>query len=189
MGEKIKLNKGKKGLQEAYESVAKPNPKSVASDTYLKDVLIQKKVLNELKNFPKGATASQIAKSLGIHHPTAMKVLETLVALREAYDIKYGGLKLFFPNGTLNHPVNFQDIKIDEKVYSFSEIVQYLTGKRYLFIQEKERDDNNLLESKGGLLLKEEELDKFIETLIKFKDELITRRQTPLTFSEKKVDE
>jgi len=174
--DKISLNKGKGGLIELRGNNKKKGPGSSPDKYYgSKDLVIQKTVLAALKNHPRGILASQLAKELNLHHQQMMSILETLVALREAYDFKYGNTKLFFPNGRLNHPISFQDMKIDNKNYSFCEIVQHLNGQKYIFIQEKELDHNNVLEPKGGILLNEIDLDQFIQKLSEFREKLHQR--------------
>ena len=165
MNRRIKLNRGREGLVTLHRGNRKVSV-TTKSKYYMSDIILQKRILVALKKKkPKGITASQLSKELGVHHQTIMSILETLVALREAYDIKYGGMKVFFPNGKLNYSANFQDVKFRDKTYSFCEIIQYLTGHHYIFIQEKEPDQNNILEPKGGLLLKEDDLDFFIENV------------------------
>lgn len=80
-------------------------------------------VLRVVKANPDGATASDIARVLGMSPPTALRLLRELEREREVYSRTLRRLQIWYPNGRLIHP--------------YLEIFKEIRGRTYRFtIQE-----------------------------------------------------
>ena len=181
MSKKIHIERGRKGLMNAKKKRGESTSiDGITRQQYLKNgnVVLQKKILRILKTFPKGTTASHIARVIDSPHPIVRREMDVLEALREAYSVRIGNVKLFFPNGKLNHYSNFEDVRIGDRLFSFYEIVQHFNGQTYIYIQEKEPDMYRTLEIKGGVIISGDKLAEFIDSLVKFQSTLKSRKES-----------
>jgi hypothetical protein len=128
-------------------------------------------ILKVVKDNPQGISVPQISDVAGIDRRTASKHLEYLTAIRELYQRQFSQRNiLYYPNGKVAHPTLIKDIKIGEKYYNF-QLIENPFGK-FVYIQEKTRDEYNLFTIVGGLMLNANQLDELILHLKNIKKEV-----------------
>jgi len=132
---------------------------------------IQAILLELLRKNPNGITTAQLEGLTSFDRRTISKHMEYLTAIREAYRIEMGAnLIVYYPNGKLMHPSANEDYKIGDKYYRFSFIENPL-GK-FLYIQEKTKDEYNTFVVKGGLVVQMQNVPEFLEELSKLYHEV-----------------
>ena len=128
-------------------------------------------ILKVVKDNPQGISLPQVADIAGIDRRTVSKHLDYLTAIRELYRRQFSQRTiLYYPNGKVAHPTLTRDIKIGEKYYNF-QLIENPFGK-FVYIQEKTRDEYNLFTTVGGLMLKANQLDELILHLKNIKKEV-----------------
>lgn len=118
------------------------------------------KIIN--KN-PKGITITGLKKLSGFDIRTIAKHVEYLTATREIYNFEIGARNvIYYPNGRLMHS-STNEYEIGGKFYNFS-LLRSMFGN-FLYIQEKEKDEYNTFIVKGGLVIRKDSIQDFIEKL------------------------
>jgi hypothetical protein len=128
-------------------------------------------VLKVVKDNPEGISLPQVSDITGIDRRTASKHLDYLTAIRELYKRQFSQRNiLYYPNGKVSHPTLLKDIRIGDKFYNF-QLIENPFG-RFLYIQEKTRDEYNLFTTVGGLMLNANSLNELISHLKNIKHEV-----------------
>lgn len=111
----------------------------------------------------KGITISGLQKLTGFNSKTISKHMDYLTATREIYKLEFGIKNvIYYPNGRLMHS-STDDYEIGDKYYNFS-FIRSVFGD-FLYIQEKEKDEYNTFVVKGGLVIRKENIQDFIDKL------------------------
>ena len=134
---------------------------------------IIREILQKHKN---GITISQIHQLTGFSKTTIEKHLNELIAMNMCYKIAFGRTNAYYPNARTLHPLLEQNIPLGDKVYSVYSLEN--PNGRFIFIQEKKRDELNALIPSGGLLFKESFFVDFIKLLNKAKKSLEKLQKT-----------
>jgi hypothetical protein len=119
------------------------------------------KIVNKNEN---GITVPTLEKLTSFDQRTISKHMEFLTAIREAYKLEMGNQIIYYPNGKLMHPSDNIEKQIGDKFYKFSLIENNIFGK-FLYIQEREKDIFNAFVVKGGLVVEQDKINEFIESL------------------------
>ena len=128
-------------------------------------------VLKVVKDNPEGISLIQVSDITGIERRTVSRHLDHLTAIRELYRRQFSQRTiLYYPNGKVAHPTLSKDIKIEDKYYNF-QLIENPFGK-FVYIQEKTRDEYNLFTTVGGLMLNTNGLDELILHLKNLKREV-----------------
>ena len=113
-----------------------------------------------------GVMASEIVSATNLNRITVTKHLEYLVAIREAYKSDRGSGSIYYVNGRLIHPTDRLAVPIGNKIYEFFKL-ENAEGD-FVFIQEKEQDELRAKTVKGGIMIRCQDLFKFMDGLQKF---------------------
>ena len=128
-------------------------------------------VLKVVKDNPEGISLPQVSDITGMDRRTASRHLDYLTAIRELYKRQFSQRNIiYYPNGKIAHPTLTRDIKIADKYYNF-QLIENPFGK-FVYIQEKTRDEYNLFTTVGGLMLNANGLDELILHLKNIKNEV-----------------
>lgn len=130
---------------------------------FKKEKLIREKVLEYLKNNPRGKTTTELNKELKISRKTIEKHLQLLIFENEAYMKQFGPTRAYYPNKRL-HYIDFKKISLNNKTFWF-DIMENEYGK-YLLIQEKRKEDGEY-STKGSILIPINKAKLFINSLNK----------------------
>jgi hypothetical protein len=131
-----------------------------------RDAYIQSVILDILNMNPHGITVFQISSVVPFSRPTIAKHLDILVAIGEAYKIERGNLSIYYKNGKIVHEVDVQSTVISDKIYTFYKLEN--AEGRFLYIQEKELDEFRAPRVKGGIMINEKDVPRFLLELEKF---------------------
>ncbi|MAG19917.1 hypothetical protein CL618_00605 [archaeon] len=101
-----------------------------------KERIIHSKLIEFLKNNPKGLTMSEIVKNTGFSRKAIEKHLQVLELENEIYMKKFGVTKVYYPNHRVHH-FDFENLKYNNRIIWF-DILENEFGK-YLLIQKKKR--------------------------------------------------
>ena len=101
---------------------------------------IHSKVLEFLKNNPKGLTMTEIVRNTKFSRKAIEKHLEILILENEIYMKKFGVTKVYYPNHRIHH-FDFEKINYNNRIIWF-DILENEFGK-YLLIQKKKKVNNN----------------------------------------------
>jgi len=130
-------------------------------------------ILKVVKENEKGISLPQVSDITGIDRRTVSKHLEFLTAIRELYKRQFGQRTiLYYPNGRVAHPTVTRDVKIGDKYYTF-QLIENPFGK-FIYIQEKTRDEYNLFTTVGGLMINADSIEGLINHLKSIKKEVET---------------
>src|SRR3989344_3253737 len=105
-----------------------------------KEKMISSKVLELLKNNPKGLTMTEIVRNTKFSRKAIEKHLEILILENEIYMKKFGVTKVYYPNHRIHH-FDFEKINYNNRIIWF-DILENEFGK-YLLIQKKKKVNNN----------------------------------------------
>ncbi len=104
-----------------------------------KEIIIHSRVLDFLKNNPKGLTMTQLVQGTKFSRKAIEKHLQVLVLENEIYMKKFGVTKVYYPNHRIHH-FDFEKLKYNNRIIWF-DILENEYGK-YLLIQKKKKADN-----------------------------------------------
>ena len=104
-----------------------------------KEIIIHSRVLDFLKNNPKGLTMTQLVQGTKFSRKAIENHLQVLVLENEIYMKKFGVNKLYYPNHRIHH-FDFEKLKYNNRIIWF-DILENEYGK-YLLIQKKKKADN-----------------------------------------------
>lgn len=122
-----------------------------------------------LEDHPDGMTISDICMKTRFDYRTVAKHLDFLTAVREVYKKEFGlRTVIYYPNGQMINPFNDKTFKMGNSYFNFKEIENKQFGN-FLYIQEKQKDMNNLYNVIGGIIIPIDCLDQFIQRLLDIK--------------------
>lgn len=101
--------------------------------------IIHNKVLEFLRNNPKGLTMTQLVQGTKFSRKAIEKHLEILILENEIYMKKFGVTKVYYPNHRVHH-FDFEKLKYNKRIIWF-DILENEYGK-YLLIQKKKEINN-----------------------------------------------
>lgn len=153
----MKINKPTTILSSQEVQALKPNER----ESYVRNLIKSILRLNE-----NGVMVSEIVGATNLNRITVTKHLEYLVAIREAYKKDRGIGAVYYLNGKMVHPTDRSQIKFGNKIFEFVKLEN--PEGEYIFIQEKEQDNLNVMTVRGGIMLSSSDLPVFLDGLSKF---------------------
>jgi len=111
-------------------------------------------ILEVLNRNPRGVTVSEIAKLTPFFRTTISKHLEQLVATRQATQMTKGNMTIYYRNGDVSHAVELRDRTNPAHFFVLSRL-QNADGN-FVYIQEKEIDEQQSVKVRGGILVRTE---------------------------------
>lgn len=130
---------------------------------FQKERQIHYRLLNFLKNKPKGLTTTEVMKATKISRKTLEKHLQLLTSENEIYMKQFGPTRVYYPNNRVHH-IDFEKLQLKNKTIWF-DILENEFG-RFLLIQEKKKDDGKWV-TKGSVLIPIESGEEFVRALNK----------------------
>src|SRR3989344_2149076 len=128
-----------------------------------KEKMISSKVLELLKNNPKGLTMTELVKNTKFSRKAIEKHLEILIIENEIYMKKFGVSKVYYPNHRIHH-FDFEKLNYNNKTIWF-DILENEFGK-YLLIQKKKKEDNEWV-NEHSITIPLEQTKNFLNVLNK----------------------
>ncbi|MBI2508350.1 hypothetical protein HYV89_05355 [Candidatus Woesearchaeota archaeon] len=104
-----------------------------------KEKIIHEKVLETLRNNPKGFTMTELVRNTKFSRKAIEKHLQVLILENEIYMKQFGVTKVYYPNHRIHH-FDFEKISYNNKTIWF-DILENEYGK-YLLIQKKKKEGN-----------------------------------------------
>lgn len=101
-----------------------------------KEKIIHEKILEILKNNPKGLTMTELVRNTKFSRKAIEKHLGVLILENEIYMKKFGVTKVYYPNHRIHH-FDFEKLNYNNKIIWF-DILENEFGK-YLLIQKKKK--------------------------------------------------
>ena len=133
---------------------------------YLSDVIEKNKEL--------GVSIKDLEKITNLNETTLAKYLGILFSQRRIYRIRRGNTVLYYPNGRVHTFLSRDIVSYDERNNQHKHHVSLLKNPAgsFVYIQEKELDENGFEIVIAGILVPKSALTMLIEQLGKAKDEL-----------------
>lgn len=128
-----------------------------------KEKIIHNKVLNILRNNPKGMTMTDIVRATKFSRKAIEKHLQVLILENEIYMKQFGITKVYYPNHRIPH-LDFERLDYNNKTIWF-DILENEYGK-YLLIQKKKKQDNEWVHE-HSITIPLERCNTFIKTFSK----------------------
>lgn len=126
------------------------------------------------KNPTLGFSMKELEKLTALNESTLSKYLGILYSQRRIYRVRRGTTVLYYPNGKVHTFFNRDIISYDElnnqHRYRLS-LLKNHSGS-FVYIQEKELDENNFENVVAGILVSKSALPALIDQLNKIKDDL-----------------
>lgn len=104
-----------------------------------KEKIIHNKIIEFLRNNPKGLTMTQIVRGTKFSRKAIEKHLQMLILENEIYMKKFGVTKVYYPNHRIQH-FDFERLDYNNRTIWF-DILENEFG-RYLLIQKKKKVEN-----------------------------------------------
>ena len=130
-----------------------------------KDEAIQKLLIDILALNSQGVTIAELMEQTGIHRNTLTGHMKTIVATREAYEIKRGKLSVYYKNGKVVHAKS-TECKFNDRFYKFFRLLNE-QGK-FIYVQERQMDEFRAIKVNGGIMIRDEDFLVFLKELQKF---------------------
>ena len=147
-------------------------PKNIVSPESLrnmrpkdKDECIQKLLLEILEMNTQGVTIAELEEQTGIHRNTLTNHMKTIVATREAYDVKRGKLSVYYKNGKVIHAKS-TECRFNDRFYKFFRLRN--EQGNFIYVQERQIDEFRAVKVNGGIMIKDEDFLVFLRELQKF---------------------
>src|SRR3989344_2109419 len=104
-----------------------------------REKIIHEKVLEILKNNPKGLTMTELVKNTKFSRKAIEKHLQVLILENEIYMKQFGVTKVYYPNHRIHH-FDFEKLSYNNRIIWFN----VLEGENglYLLIQKKKKVNN-----------------------------------------------
>lgn len=115
---------------------------------------VESVILEVLNRNPRGVAVSDIAKLTPFFRTTIAKHLEQLVATRQATQIVRGNVTIYYRNGDVSHAVELRDKTNPDHFYVISRLSN--EDGNFIYVQEKEIDDDRSIKVRGGILVRSE---------------------------------
>jgi len=144
-----------------------------------KEKIIHTKLIEFLKNNPKGLTMSEIVRNTGFSRKAIEKHLQVLELENEIYMKRFGVTKVYYPNHRIHH-FDFEKLKYNNKTIWF-DILENEYGT-YLLIQKKKKTNKEWVHE-HSITIPLEQTGKFLKVLKKI---LSSGRMKKLSLKTKK---
>lgn len=128
-----------------------------------KEKSIHGKLIEFLKNNPKGLTMTQIVRGAKFSRKAIEKHLQMLILENEIYMKQFGITKVYFPNHRINH-FDFERLDYNNRTIWF-DILENEFG-RYILIQKKKKVDDAWVHE-HSITIPLEQAEKFLKVLDK----------------------
>ena len=128
-----------------------------------KERIIHNKILEFLKDNPKGFTMTELVRGTKFSRKAIEKHLQILILENEIYMKQFGVTKVYYPNHRIRH-FDFERLDYDNKTIWF-DILENEFG-RYLLIQKKKKTENEWIHE-HSITIPLEQVDKFLKVLSK----------------------
>lgn len=126
-----------------------------------KEKIIHNKILEFLRNNPKGLTMTQIVRGTKFSRKAIEKHLQMLILENEIYMKQFGITKVYYPNHRIPH-LDFERLDYNNKTMWF-DILENEYG-RYLLIQKKKKQNNEWVHE-HSITIPLEQCNAFMKTL------------------------
>lgn len=130
-----------------------------------KDECIQKLLLQILELNSQGITIAELMEQTKIHRNTLTSHIKTIVATREAYEVKRGKLSVFYKNGKVVH-ARSTECRFNDRFYKFFRLKNEQGS--FIYVQEKQMNEYRAVKVNGGIMIKDEDFLVFLKELQKF---------------------
>lgn len=101
-----------------------------------KEKIIHSKVLETLRNYPKGLTMTELVRNTKFSRKAIEKHLQVLILENEIYMKQFGVTKVYYPNHRIHH-FDFEKLSYNNKTIWF-DVLENEFG-RYLLVQKKKK--------------------------------------------------
>ena len=128
-----------------------------------KEKIIHGRVLEFLKNNPKGFTMTELVRETGFSRKAIEKHLEILILENEIYMKRFGVTKVYYPNHRIHH-FDYEKLDYNNRTIWF-DILESEFG-RYLLIQKKKKVNNEWVHE-HSLTIPLEQGEAFLKVLTK----------------------
>lgn len=128
-----------------------------------KEKMLHNKIIEFLRNNPKGLTMTQIVRGTGFSRKAIEKHLQMLNLENEIYIKQFGVTKVYFPNHRIQH-FDFEKLDYNNRTIWF-DILENEFG-RYLLVQKKKKVDDEWVHE-HSITIPLEQSDQFLKVLSK----------------------
>jgi len=128
-----------------------------------KEKIIHQKIVEFLRNNPKGLTMTQIVRGTKFSRKAIEKHLQILILENEIYMKQFGITKVYYPNHRIQH-FDFEKLNYNNRTIWF-DVLENEFG-RYLLIQKKKKVDNEWVHE-HSITIPLEQCSAFMKTLSK----------------------
>lgn len=128
-----------------------------------KEKIIHPKILDFLRNNPKGLTMTQIVRGTKFSRKAIEKHLQILILENEIYMKQFGVTKVYYPNHRIQH-IDFEKLNYNNKIIWF-DVLENEYG-RYLLIQKKKKINNEWIHE-HSITIPLEQSKRFLKVLDK----------------------
>lgn len=128
-----------------------------------KEKVIHDKILEFLKNNPKGFTMTELVRGTKFSRKAIEKHLQVLILENEIYMKQFGITKVYYPNHRIHH-FDFEKFDYNNRTIWF-DILENEFGK-YLLIQKKKKVDNEWVHE-HSITIPLEHIEDFMKVLNK----------------------
>ena len=126
-----------------------------------KEKITHEKILEFLRNNPKGLTVTEIMKGAKFSRKSIEKHMQILILENEAYMKQFGVTKVYYPNHRINH-LDFERLDYDNKTIWF-DVLENEFG-RYLLIQKKKKLEDEWVHE-HSITIPLEQSERFLKVL------------------------
>jgi hypothetical protein len=91
--------------------------------------------------------------------------MKTIVATREAYELKRGKLSVYYKNGKVVHAKS-TECRFNDRFYKFFRLKN--EQGNFVYVQERQMDEFRAIKVNGGIMIKDEDFLVFLKELQKF---------------------
>jgi hypothetical protein len=130
-----------------------------------KDECIQKLLLEILELNSQGVTIAELTEQTRIHRNTLSGHMKTIVATREAYELRRGKLSVYYKNGKVVH-ARSTECKFNDRFYKFFRLKN--EQGNFIYVQERQIDEFRAVRVNGGIMIRDEDFLVFLKELQKF---------------------
>lgn len=130
-----------------------------------KDGCIQKLLLEILELNSQGITIAELMEQTRIHRNTLTGHMKTIVATREAYELKRGKLSVYYKNGKVVHAKS-TECRFNDRFYKFFRLKN--EQGNFVYVQERQMDEFRAIKVNGGIMIKDEDFLVFLKELQNF---------------------
>lgn len=129
-----------------------------------KEFDVHEKVLKTIQQSVKGLTTTDIQKLSAVSRKTLEKHLSLLLSENQIHMNQFGPTRVYYANKRIKN-YKSEKVEIGNRVYYF-DLLENQYGRFYL-IQEKRKDEESKLSTKGAILIPEKNIKDFAKALQK----------------------